>query len=41
MAFWEAATERFEGASAAAILAKLATAYPIAEYEAARTNQPA
>jgi Glycosyl transferase family 2 len=39
--FWETATERFEGADAAAILAKLATAYPIADYEAARKTQPA
>jgi hypothetical protein len=31
MGFWEAATGRFEGAGAAVTLAKLATAYPIAE----------
>jgi hypothetical protein len=39
--FWQTATERFEGADAAAILARLSTAYPIAEYEAARNIQPA
>ena len=39
--FWETATERFEGADTAAVLSRLTTAYPIADYEAARNAKAA